>query len=65
MKSTLVVWNPLIWPQVFVYFSKYKFSKTLENTQMRMIGRYEVISVGSFPSLAIVIICDILNCLGQ
>jgi hypothetical protein len=58
-KSELVMWDPLVWPQVFVYSSKYKFSKTLDNTDRRLIGRYEAISVGSFPGLTIVIICEI------
>jgi hypothetical protein len=64
-KSELVMWDPLVWPQIFVYFSKYKFSKTSEKTDRRLIGQYEVISVGSFPGLTIVIICEILDCLGQ
>jgi hypothetical protein len=33
------------------------FSKTLDSTDIRLMGRYEVTSVGSFPGLAIVIIC--------
>jgi hypothetical protein len=37
----------------------------LDNTDRRLTGRYEAISVGSFPGLTIVIICEILNCLGQ
>jgi hypothetical protein len=28
-KSELVVWDPLVWPQVFVYSSMYKFFKDL------------------------------------
>jgi hypothetical protein len=59
------MWDPLVWPKVFVYSSKYKFSKTLDNADRRLIGRYEAISVGSFPGLTIVIICEVLNCLGQ
>jgi hypothetical protein len=31
------------------------FSKALDNTDRRLIGRYEAISVGSFPGLTIVI----------
>jgi hypothetical protein len=41
------------------------FSKTLDNTDRRLTGRYEAISVGSFPGLTIEIICEILSCLGQ
>jgi hypothetical protein len=65
-KSELVMWDPLVWPQIFVYSSiRLSFSKTLDNTVRRLIERYEAISVGYFPGLTIVIICEILNCLGQ
>jgi hypothetical protein len=48
-----------------LYLFKYKFSKILDNTDRRLIGPYEAICVGSLPGLTIVIICEILNCLGQ